>query len=85
MIKGLMTFIGLTITALIVYTVWDIPVQDINIMTRGYIPRALAWTFLALGVYGLVRRSFPIWVMILCYLLAFFFTFLGPYFMRGIY
>lgn len=49
------------------------------------IPRAIAWTFLLLGLYGIARRRFSPSVIVFFFFIAFFFAYLGRFFFKGMY
>lgn len=56
-----------------------------EIIENGFLPRAIAWICLLLGVYGMARRRFSPMMMMLLFGFAFFFTYLGQFIFKGIY
>lgn len=56
-----------------------------SLVKSGLIPRIAAWICLLLGVYGVARRRFSPVLMFLFFFVAFFFTYLGQFVMKGIY
>lgn len=62
---------------------------DANLMEKiiksGFLPRAISWICLILGVYGLARRRFSPMMMFMLFAFAFFFTYLGQFILKEMY
>lgn len=56
-----------------------------DLISKGLLPRLVAWICLILGVYGMARRRFSPMMMFLLFAFAFFFTYLGQFFFMEIY
>jgi hypothetical protein len=85
-IRGILLISGLVAVLLGVFYVSGLPAEDLDIISNGgLLPRAVSWVCLLLGVYGLARRRFSPFLMLLFFTCAFFFTYIAPFIIKGLY
>ena len=86
MVKGILLGVAMLALLLMVFYLSGESASVLDSMARGgYLPRAAAWACLILSVYGMARRRFSPLLMLLFYAGAFFFTYLGQFFLKGLY
>lgn len=87
MIKWILLVISVVLLSLMAFLVlgdranefMDIIVKD------GFLPRAISWICLLLGVYGMARRRFSPTMMLMLFSVALFFTYIGPFIFKELY
>lgn len=86
LVKGILLFVAMGVILVIVFIVAGMSPREMNILAKeGYLPRAIAWACMLLSVYGMARRRFSPMLMMMFYACAFFFTYLGQFFIKGVY
>jgi hypothetical protein len=86
MLRVILLITGLGVMLLLVLYISGLPIEGLNIIgEEGLLPRAVSWVCLLLGIYGLARRRFSPFLMLLFFTCAFFFTYVAPFLIKELY